>query len=226
MNNMNRPINVLLIDDHPIITDAYQTSLNIFSEQTQTIFNIYKAYCSDSALSLLTNDKNDVYDIVFLDIRIPKSKTHKINDGKDLGLLIRKLKPHAKIIVSTAYIDPFILDDLLKKLNPEGLLCKSDIDFKIVKEAVKNILNDVPFYSSSILRALRKKVSSGIVLDNTDKALIEELAKGAKTKDLVGKIPLSLGGIEKRKRYLKEVFHTEGKSDKKLIEAIKEHGFI
>ncbi len=45
-------------------------------------------------------------------------------------------------------------------------------------------------------------------------------------KELPNIIPISLAGIEKRKRHLKEVFSVKGLEDKELIRVAKEKGFI
>ena len=45
-------------------------------------------------------------------------------------------------------------------------------------------------------------------------------------KDLPNIVPLSIAGIEKRKRILKQVFDVEDQGDKALILRAKELGFI
>jgi hypothetical protein len=45
-------------------------------------------------------------------------------------------------------------------------------------------------------------------------------------KDLPKILPLSIAGIEKRKRNLKVIFDVEGQDDKALIMVAKEKGFI
>jgi hypothetical protein len=56
--------------------------------------------------------------------------------------------------------------------------------------------------------------------------MLYELSLGTRMKDLPNIVPLSIAGIEKRKRILKEVFDVEDQGDKALIMKARELGFI
>ena len=64
------------------------------------------------------------------------------------------------------------------------------------------------------------------LLDDIDRRILYELSIGTKTKDLPALVPLSLTGIEKRKRLLKQIFDIDSTDDRELILAAKEKGFI
>ena len=53
-----------------------------------------------------------------------------------------------------------------------------------------------------------------------------ELSRGVKMKDLPDIIPMSMAGLEKRKRHLKVIFNVAQKADRFLILVAKEKGFI
>jgi DNA-binding NarL/FixJ family response regulator len=163
---------------------------------------------------------------VFLDIRLPKSKDAKYLSGKDIGLYLKSQFVKTKIIVVTGHNDAFILDFVLQDLNPDGLLFKGDIIANTIAEALTSVIKNEPFYSITVLKLLRKKISSNIIINKVDKILLLEISKGTKTKDLTKVLPLSIGGIEKRKRQLKELFETTKKDDLALITAAKEKGFV
>ena len=63
-------------------------------------------------------------------------------------------------------------------------------------------------------------------MDKIDRQILYELSIGTKTKDLPNIVPLSIAGIEKRKRILKRVFDVEYQGDKALITKAREKGFI
>ena len=114
---MKKFINILLVDDHPIILDAYKNSINQFLKTNNSFdFNIDTAICFDSALSLI-NDKEKPYDLVFLDIRLPESKDGKLKSGEDLGSKLIAKYPNIKIIVITGHYDAFKLGYILQDLN-------------------------------------------------------------------------------------------------------------
>jgi DNA-binding NarL/FixJ family response regulator len=189
-------------------------------------FEIDTANCCDSALSKFkTALKNQPYDLVFLDIRLP-SENSKIPSGEELGFVFKDLHPKVKLIVITGHYEEFVFHNILQNISPEGLLYKSDIGLKTINEVIENVLNDIPYYSSHILQLLRKSMSSKIVLSRIDKLLLYELAKGSKTKDLKEVLPLSQGGVEKRKRYLRDVFEASNLKDEELIKSAQEKGFI
>lgn len=213
-----------MIDDHPIITEAYSNSIVNFQANNNILnFHIDIASCLDSAMLFLENNS---YEVVFLDISLPVSKNLELTSGEDLGFFIKNKFPQTKIIVNTGYSDPLIIGKLLQNLNPNGFLFKGDVDSKTCPKALVSVISNIPFYSSTILKLIRKKMSSNILLSKTDKTLIYELAKGTKTKDLSKVLFLSVGGVERRKRHLKEIFNTNLKDDYALVIAAKKIGFI
>ncbi|WP_456442534.1 response regulator [Psychroserpens sp.] len=215
---------ILIIDDHPIITEAYRNSiLNFAANNEGFIFHMDTAFCCDSALLYLNEFS---YDVVFLDISLPTSKDQKFKSGEDLGIFIKKKFSTTKIIVITGYQDSFVMSRLLEFLNPDALLYKGDLNSDTCSKSLISILNNIPFYSSSILALIRKKLSSEIRLSKTEKILLYEIEKGTKTKDLSDMLHMSVGAVEKRKRYLKEVFNIDVSEDSALITAAKEIGFI
>tara|TARA_R110002049_G_C8991515_1_gene549089 strand:+ start:231 stop:452 length:222 start_codon:yes stop_codon:yes gene_type:complete len=73
---------------------------------------------------------------------------------------------------------------------------------------------------------MRKQVSNDIVIDEIDRRILYELSRGTKMSELPQIIPLSISGIEKRKRVLKELFNLDQKDDRGLIRIAEEKGFI
>lgn len=223
--NMKNKISVLLIDDHPIICDAYKSALQIVENDLKYTFTIKEAYSIDEALTAIHVLDSQI-DLIVLDIKLPASKDKTLHSGEELGLVILERIPNAKIMVATTYNDNFRIYNLLKNLNPDGLLVKNDITTDELVNAFKIIITKPPYYSNSVQKSIRNTISSDLVLDDYDRKILYELSMGAKTKDLPGLIPLSLAGIEKRKRNLKAIFLVEGNDDKNLIIKAREKGFI
>ena len=65
-----------------------------------------------------------------------------------------------------------------------------------------------------------------VILDKIDRQLLYELSRGVQMKDMPGLLPLSMGGIESRKRKLKQAFNIVKEKDAILIEVAKTKGFI
>ncbi|MCD2258070.1 response regulator [Psychroserpens luteolus] len=225
----NKKYSVLIIDDHPLITEAYKTAFDYYSKQNENItFSIDTVQDCDTSMDMINDifKKKKVLDIVFLDIKLPPSKDGKIISGEDLGLKINKLLPNTKIIVSTTFNDNYRVHSIFKSLNPDGFLIKNDITPKELIETIDTIINDPPYYSKTVIRLLRKQVANDFLLDNIDRKILYELSIGTRMKDLPSILPLSIAGIEKRKRHLKHLFNIKSVDDRELLLVAKEKGFI
>lgn len=225
---MNGPINVLIVEDEPLITNSLKLAFEQLSESNSSLdFTLKFAKNCDTALLKIDKAvKSTPFDLVLLDINIPASSDRKLLSGEDLGLELKGLFPRVKIIVFTSHNNNFRFSNILKSLNPDGFLIKSDIDFKELLVAIKTVLFEPPYYSKVILQLIRRHVTSDFVLDKIDRQLLYQLSKGTKTKDLPNFIFLSKGGIERRKRNLKEIFDIENESDQMLLKLAEEKGYL
>ena len=221
--------NALIIDDHPLISEAYKSALLFIEKTDKTIsFHIDVAHDCDTANDFIKSyaDKKDIkLDLVFLDISLPPSKDGKILSGEDLGLIINNKIPTTKVIVSTTFNDNFRIHSILKNLNPDGFLIKNDIVPKELITAIKEVLDEPPYYSKSVMKLIRKQFTSDLILDDVDRRILYEISIGTKMKDIKN-VPLSVHGIEKRKKVLKKILDVQNSDDKSLILVAKEKGFI
>jgi len=225
---MTRKYSVLIIEDHPLICEAYKSACKQITTSDKTInFKIDTVNNSDDAVFKIeaASKKKDI-DIIFLDIRLPPSKKHLIFTGEDLGIKIRELLPKAKIIISTTFNDNYRIHSIIKSVNPEGFLIKNDIVPEELILAIKTVINDPPYYSQTVIKLLRKHIATDFTVDKTDRTLLHELSIGTKMKDLPSILHLSIAGVEKRKRQLKDIFNLRSESDKELIAVAREKGFI
>lgn len=224
-----RTYHALIIDDHPLISEAYKSAFLFYQKKLENItFDISVCHDCDSAIDKINKIATDQLplDIVFLDISLPPSKDGKILSGEDLGLKLNEVLPEAKIIVSTTFNDNYRIHSIFKNINPDGFLIKNDITPKELVLAIEEVLTDPPYYSKTVMKLLRNQVSSDLLLDHIDRKILYELSIGTRTKDMPGVVPLSIPGIEKRKRHLKQIFGIASQDDKELILLAKEKGFI
>lgn len=218
---------VLIIDDHPLIANAYRQALEEVFKDSEYDLNLVFATTIDEAQNLIKDTENfNKINIVFLDIRLPKGEDPKIISGEDLGIIIKERYPDMKLVVATTFNDNYRIHSILKNVDPEGFLVKNDLTPEELVSAIKVLLEEPPFYSKTVLKLLRKQISDEALLDNTDRRLLYELSIGTKMKELPNILPLSKAGIERRKRNLKLVFDVESGSDRDLVFQAKERGFI
>jgi DNA-binding NarL/FixJ family response regulator len=219
---------VLIIEDHPLITEAYKKAFSQISSKTPNLnFMISTANTCDAAyLKINEASRQQGLDIVFLDIKLPPSKEGTILSGEDLGLKIIELLPSSKIIVSTTFNDNYRINSIFKSLNPDGFLIKNDLNPKELVLAIESIIEGNSYYSKSVIELMRKLTANDYLIDAIDRKLLYELSKGTKMSQLPDIIPLSVSTLEKRKRVLKEIFDIADKDDRDLFRIAEEKGFI
>ncbi|MFD2568334.1 response regulator [Pseudotenacibaculum haliotis] len=220
---------ILIVDDHPLICEAYKSAfLHLQKKEPCFSFTIETAHTCDDANGLLEKavEEHQDLDLVFLDISLPPSKDGKILSGEDLGLKINKILPETKIIVSTTFNDNYRIHSIFKNINPDGFLIKNDITPLELVTAIQEVITEPPYYSKTVVKLLRKQVSSDLLLDDIDRKILYELSIGTKMREIPNMVPLSIAGIEKRKRHLKQVFNINSPDDRELILIAKEKGFI
>ena len=227
---MKKQYNILIIDDHPIISDAYKSAFEYISDvDTKIAFNITVVSNCDDAIQQINRaleTTTDAIDLVFLDISLPPSTDGTILSGEDLGIQIRQLIPKTRIIIATTYNDNYRIQCFLQSVKPDGLLIKNDINKEELITAIKTVLSNPPYYSKTVLNVMRKQITGDYMLDKIDRQLLHELSKGTKMNELPNIIPMSLAGLEKRKRNLKVIFNIPDEDDRVLLQIARTKGFI
>ncbi|TJY37696.1 response regulator [Pontimicrobium aquaticum] len=221
-------INTLIIDDHPLIVEATKIALNQSESSSKDLsFKIEVATTCDGAINILDRyPKNETLDLVFLDIRLKPSKDGNILSGEDLGIRIRNQFEDVKIIVITSFNDNLRLNSILKNVDPDALMVKNDLTPKKFLKAIESVLNDETYYCKTSSKLIRILLTNDITLDAYDRRILYELSIGTKMNELPNLLPLSLGGIENRKRRLLDIFNVSSRDDRQLIQGAKEKGFI
>ena len=219
-------INILMVDDHPIIIEGYQNTLMATKKNDQTLL-IDTANSCDAANQLMQRAaKEKPYDICFFDISLPSSADGSINSGEDLAKIARNLLPNAKIVILTMFNESYRIHNIIKEISPDGFLIKSDLTSSELAEAFQHILNSPPYYSSTVSNFLRKSITSDIYVDDINRKILHLLSQGIKTRSLTEHIDLSMSAIEKRKKQMKLLFSVEDGKDETLLEEARKKGFL
>lgn len=225
---MKKELKILIVDDHPMIVEAYKNILTS-KELNHYDVSIDSSNDCDTAIDQIEESSiNLPYDILFLDVKLPPSSDGEIISGEDLAIFAKERLPKAKIVILTMFNEAHRIHNILQTVNPDGLLIKNDVNSDEFLNAFDKILNAPPYYSSTVAKYFRKKtLSSGeSLLDDINRKIIFHLSKGVKTKNLTNHINLSLSAIEKRKVQLKNLMDLENANDEELIIEAKNRGFI
>lgn len=221
---MSKATNVLIVEHEPLITHTIKEALHHISKgELKLNFTTKSIENLDIAYSEIKQSKQ--FNLIFLNIDM-YTNNEKFKLIKDIIHTLKNNSPKAKLLTMTSNQDNYMVIDILKTLNPEGILLKQDMSFKDLIDATESVINNIPFYSKTILRLLRSRMSCDFSLDKKDRLILYHLSKGIKTKDLSPLAFLSKSGIETRKRNLKILFNVENKNDKHLLEQARMKGFI
>lgn len=224
---MTETIKILMIDDHPMIIEGYQNTLLLTKKENQEI-KIDIANNCDKALEYIDKSfqEENPYDILFVDISLPASTDGKMSSGEDIAEYARQVLPKAKIVILTMFNESFRIHNILKTIDPEGFLIKSDLTSKELSIAFQAVLDSPPFYSSTVNSHIRKSIASDIVIDDKNRKILYLLSQGIKTKNLASHLDISLSAIEKRKKQLRDFFEVEDGQDETLLQKARNKGFV
>ena len=213
--------NILVVDDHPINTDAYINLITSNNSKEDMVF--LKAIDCESASKVINQleRRNSPLNVALIDINIPEYRKEKLLSGTDVALLIRNSFPDCVIIMLTMHTEPLLLFNVYKQVKPEGFISKNDIDFETFPEIFKKIMSAEPFYSHAINVAIQSLLRQTFKWDEYDTQIVLFLDKGIKTKNLPQYINLSLSTIEKRKATLKNQILDRKATDNELIQNCK-----
>ena len=147
---METYVNILMVDDHPMIIEGYQNTL-LATKRPHQHLHIDIATTCDMARELMKKSvTNTPYDLLFFDIKLPPSQDGLITSGEDLAKLARTLLPEAKVVILTMFNEALRIHNIIKQINPEGMLIKSDLTSSELAEAFQLILVKPPYYLSLI----------------------------------------------------------------------------
>lgn len=217
-------MNILIVDDHPFIIQAYKNALDKYSLQGYE-FDVTQANNCKSGYENIVDAKKP-FDVAFFDISMPEYAEKGIYSGEDLASLIKTEMPDCKVILLTMHTELLKINNIIKNINPNGLIIKNDLTFDELIFAFDKIINNESYYSQTVIKLVGQAQYNNIELDAFDKQILFHLSKGVKTKDLPQYIPLSLSAIEKRKLNIREILEVSGGSDIDLINEAKTKGVI
>lgn len=215
---------VLIVDDHPTIIEAYKSILNASCDNNVELNYTIAYNCKEAYQKIQQNFFK--CDVALLDLKLPAHESEKIYSGEDLALLIKKTKENCKIIILTSSHETFILYELINRINPQGILVKSDFVPEELGLAFNHILKGETYYSQTVKMCFKTLKEQELHLDSTNRQLISLLAKGVQTKNLPKYLNISLSSVDKRKSHIKLFLGIDKGSDEDIVLEAKLRGFI
>ena len=219
-------MNILIVDDHPLIVDSYVTLLSAIESNKNTNFHLaYNCKQAYEKINVLKASDTPL-DIAFIDVNLPPYDEMNLRSGDEIGSLVKQRFPDCSLVIISMHCDPVWVNRIAKTLNPLGFISKNDINYKSFPSIMEAIYKKENYYTATILEAQKEFIIKNIDWDEHDSKIIQLIADGIKTKDLTRYIPLSLSTIEKRKANLKKQLIFKGGTDAELIERVNNLGLF
>ncbi|UPQ80666.1 response regulator transcription factor [Flavobacterium azooxidireducens] len=218
-------IKILMIDDHPLILEGYKTTLAQnklgITLTARTITSLEEGYN-------LSQNKTELaeYSICFIDRNMPPFLQKDVENGEDLAVLLKATNPDLKIVILTSHDEPILLYELKNRLQPEGILVKSDLDYRSMQDAFQKIVEGHHYYSpvaNQGFETIKKYLKD---FDQTDRRIILLLSQGLRTKTLPESLDLSLSAINTRKKLIKDKLRVPHGDDEAIVKAARRMGLL
>jgi len=222
---MKKKTNILIADDHPFIIEGYKNTIAGY-HPSEFEFNIVEANDCKSVYEILTKPNVIRFDVAFFDISMPPYKEKSILSGEDLAKLMKEVLPSCKIILLTMHTESLKINNIIKTINPNGLVIKNDLTFDELLKAFGKILNGENYYSQTVIKFVSQHATENTEINEVDRQILYHLSRGIKTKNIPLHTSLSLSTIEKRKVYMKNIFKIKDGGDEDLIDEARKRGFI
>lgn len=193
-------INILIIDDHPLVIDGIKTML-----KDESYFHIAAATKNGKdALAFL--DGPDQVDIILLDINLPDT------DGLRLCELIRAKNKTVKILGLTYVNEAGIITQLIKK-GANGYLLKN-MEREELIEAINQVMDGTIYLSKAanekIIQQLQSHQFSGNaipVVTRREKEILELLSSGLTSHEIAAKLFLSNYTVDTHRKNMLQKFN-------------------
>ena len=117
---MKKILNILFVDDHPMIIEGFISIIENFVKGYS--FNFFKANDCKQAYHIIENNckQKNVIDIAFFDISLPAYKERNILCGADLALAFKDNFPNSKVVMVTMHSEGMLIQKFKKNLIRKG----------------------------------------------------------------------------------------------------------
>ena len=212
----NKFMNILLLDDHPMIVSFYEEALK---DRYSTTISITKAFNCKEAYDAV-KDKSLDYDVAIIDQSIPGYPEQQLYEGTDIIALMRRNNTKCYFILITGYNKKLPLYDIVRKTKPDGLVIKTDVTNDNFLEILSTILDGNKYHSLGVKECIADVWKNEIVAEDYNREILLYLANGFKMNELHNYIPLSASSIKKRITGIKKSLMVDEESNL-VKEAIK-----
>ena len=216
-------MHLFIVEDHPAMIEGYKGILIAHFNPDQLQFTT--AYTFEQAVKALEKASKP-FDIALLDLAMQPYPEQKIFSGEDMARRINDKFPETKIMFLTSHTEGILLYNLIRTLNPDAVLVKSDFQSDELAQAINTVNEGENYYSKTARNCLKTVAKLYDGLDSYDRRIIFLLTKGIKTKNIPEHLPISLSAVDKRKAKIRLFFDIPKGSDEDIVREAQKLGLV
>lgn len=188
---MNKPVSVIIVDDHPLVLSGFT---HILQDSEEIVL---RATFTDAAAGIRYLEQQDT-DVVLLDIHMPGM------DGLTACEQIKKLRPACHVIAVSNNDEGSVIYRMLQA-GASGYLLKNASANELIS-AIEGAVNGDIVMSEAVRKTLNTGTHEAPVLTRREKEVLALLAEGLTTPEIAGKLFISPLTIESHRRNLLQKF--------------------
>jgi len=170
---MNEKINIVVVDDHPIVRNGLLDILLKFPF-------IDSVKLADGGKSFLTLMKNHSADLVILDIRMPDM------DGVDLAKIVKEKYRNMAIMIFSSHLSEQYIHQCYE-IGVNAYISK-DADTGEIKTAIQSIMKGETYFSADVktvlLKKLMQKGKNKELFSDREKEILKYICEGKANKKI------------------------------------------
>ncbi len=192
-NLTNQMVNVVIADDHHLVTET----ISFFLETNENINIAGTVGSGQELVQLLEVNKN--IDLILLDIEMP------IMDGVDAAKIVRKKFPKIRIIILSMHAKNEFIQSLVN-MGVHGYLLK-DNPREVLIHAIQKVMEGDTYFDHRVVKQLidfSRKHPSGVMLSEREKEVLRLIASEYTNKEISQSLNLSLSTVDFHRKNLYE----------------------
>jgi two-component system NarL family response regulator len=182
-------IRVLIVDDHPMVTEGIQAILESYDDITVvgTLNNAQDAVSQVNAL---------LPDVILLDLNMPGLS------GLNATEMILEENPDTRIVILSMHDSPEYISTALSH-GARGYILK-DVPTEEIYTAIETVMAGNQYLCTGAKGSLQPKISDGReALTSREQTILLELAQGQSNKDVANSLNISVRTVETHRKNIK-----------------------
>ncbi|MBO9693673.1 response regulator transcription factor [Chryseobacterium sp.] len=206
----NEKINIIIVDDHPIVIEGLRTMLN-----SQSFFNVSGSFTSGA--ETLKFIRSQIVDIILLDITLPDA------NGTELCREIKKTSPNTSVIMFSNRSERSIIMQSIQNGASGYLLKNTSIDELVV--CIRGALSGDIVFCNETKQIISRPSQNDLPiprLTKREKQILQMVAQGKTSNMIAEELFLSPLTVDTHRKNLLQKF--QAKNSTELINrAIQQH---